>query len=149
MMDQGKRLFPDDDLSVVANEILQSKEVTGEAMARNNYVNQDNLQENIKILQENGITVNWHKRRCFTPETLTSYYRDVKTKLWPAFCRSIDFLDDEKGEQLMQALQDLPKNPYYKQYFEKRYFDLLQYHAMNDSWRAGRNAARRKTCKLD
>ena len=149
MMDHGKRLFPDDDLSVVANDILQSKEVTGEAMARNNYVNQDNLQENIKILQENGITVNWHKRRFFTPEMLTSYYSDVKEKLWPTFCNNIDFLDDKNGEQLMKALKNLPNNPYYKQYFDGRYFNLLQYHAMNDSWRAERNAALMKARKLE
>ena len=147
LMECGKRLFPDDDLSVVANEILQSKEVSGEAMARNNYINQDNLEENIRILKENGITVNWHKRRCFTPDMLNSYYRDVKTKLWPTFCKNIDFLDDKNGEQLMQALEDLPNNPYYKQYFDRCYFGLLQYHAMNDSARAKRNAALIKACR--
>lgn len=138
LMNQGKNLFPEDDLAPIAREILHSNEVTGEAFAHNNYVNQDNLQENERILREHNISVNWHKRRLFTPDMLHSFYSEVKDKLWPAFCNNIDFVDAD-GDQLMDALLNIPNNLYYQQFFNPRQLELLQYHALSDAKRAIRN----------
>lgn len=139
LMDEGKKLFPEDDLSSIAKDIIQSNEISGEAFAHNNFVNQDNFEENEKKLKDHGITINWHKRRVFTPDMLQKYYAEVKSKLWPALCGQIDFVDSH-GDELMESLLNIPNNPYYQQYFDPRQLELLQYHALSDVSRARRNA---------
>lgn len=144
LMKDGKKLFPDDDLSPIAKEILKSDEISGETFARNNFVNQDDFDENLQILKENGIKVNWHKKVCFTKEMLNTYYSNVRNTLWPEFCSKIDFVS-EKGEQLKDCLFNLPNNPYYRQYFDSLQLELLQYHTFDDIFRSNKNKIKRKS----
>lgn len=97
----------------------------------------------MKLHPFHNISVNWHKRRLFTPDMLHSFYSEVKDKLWPAFCNKIDFFDAD-GDQLMDALLNIPNNPYYQQYFNPRQLELLQYHVLSDAKRASINGYKTK-----
>ena len=51
------------------------------------------------------------------------------------------------GAKLKEELLALPKNDYYRQYFEQRYYDKLFYHTLEDKYRAEQKL-RRITIKV-
>jgi hypothetical protein len=138
LMEEGKRLFPEDDVQPYAQMILNSNEVTGYSFADNLYTNQDDCGTNLKRLERKGITVNWGKQWMFTPEMLHSYYQNIKNGLWEKFCNKIAFAD-ENEQQLKDSLLKIPQSPHYRQFFEEKELERLQYVALTDRSRAERN----------
>lgn len=138
-MKGGRKLFPEDDLSPIAQEILHSQSVTGEAFSYNTYVNQADIKKNEALLTDNGIKVDWHKRRCFTPDMLHQYYENINNGWWEEFCNNISFVDEDE-EEMKESLLNIPKNPHYKQYFDSRQLELLHYYTYGSMERAKRNA---------
>lgn len=137
-LQQGKRLFPKDILQQYSQAIRESKEVSFITFAENLYSNpQDNLKGNLERCERKGITVNPNLMYCFTPDMLTSFFMDVKNGLWEQYCEPIHF-PCKDGAKLKEELLSLPKNDYYKQFFEQRYYDKLFYHTLEDKFRAER-----------
>lgn len=140
---QGYSLFPKDDIQPYAQEILNSQEVTSTAFVNNLYTNQENSEVNLAKLNKKDINVNWGKRWCFTPDMLRSYYQNIKNGLWEEFCNQIAFVD--KNElQLKESLLKIPKSPYYRQFFDEREFEKLQYLLLDEKTRAEGNRKRVK-----
>lgn len=142
LMNEGKRLFPKDDVQPYAQEILKSDEVTGLSFAQNLYSNQEDFEINLQRLRNKGISVNWKKQWVFTPEMLHSYYQNIKNGLWENFCNQIAFAD-ENEQQLKESLLNLPKSLYYRQFFEERELERLQYISFEERNRAERNRLRK------
>lgn len=135
---EGKKLFPQDDVQPYAREILNTDEVSGITFANNLYKNHDNLDINLSRLSKKGIKVCWDKRWMFTQEMLHSYYQNIKNGLWEEFCNQIAFADSNEP-QLKKSLLELPKSPYYRQYFEEKEFKRLKYCDMSEKVRADKN----------
>lgn len=123
-MNQSQKLFPADNLSVLAQDILHSDEVSGETFARNLYTNQDDFNTNLNRLANKNIKVNWHTKRVFTADLLKQYYQDVKNGMWENFRQSISFFDEQE-DKFKESLLNLPSNPHYSQYFEEKQLDRL------------------------
>lgn len=138
LQQNGGRLFPKDDIQPYAQEILNSNEITGITFANNLYTNQDNLDNNIARLRKRGVNVNWGEQWCFTQDMLHSYYQDIKNGLWEDFCKQIAFVD-ENEQQLKESLLNIPQSPYYRQFFDEREYERLQYITLGKIARAKRN----------
>lgn len=137
-MEQGKKLFPNDDLAPLSNEIRHAHSVTGEAFCDNLYFNQDDMQTNLQILKDCGITVDWHKKREFSIDMLKQYYENIKNGWWEYFCKNIAF-EDKHDDELMESLIRIPQNPYYSQFFDAKQLDLLHYIMLEERRNAMRN----------
>lgn len=146
-LDGGKALFPKDELAQHAQHINNCNEVSFLSFADNLYANpQDNIQANLDRCQRKGITVNPNLKYCFTPEMLQDYFADIKNGIWERYCAPIHF-PCSNGAKLKEELLALPKNDYYRQYFEQRYYDKLFYHTLEDKYRAEQKL-RRITIKV-
>jgi len=141
--DSGKKLFPADDLSRLAQDIQHSNSVSGEVFAYNTYINQEDLDINRKKLLDMGIVIDWHRRKCFTPGLLKQYYENIRNGWWEQFCNNIVFIDKD-DEKMKESLLLIPQNPHYKQYFDPRQLELLHYYMYNDMERANRNSLQNK-----
>ena len=124
-MKGGKLLFPDDNIAEHAREIQESNEVSGETYALNLYSNQEDAHINEKRLSELGFKINWHKRMLFTPDTLDTFYSDMKNGYWEVFCNQI-FFGGKNGQQLKESLLNIPRNSDYSHFFLKNEWDRLQ-----------------------
>lgn len=143
LQQKGNKLFPKDDIQPYAQEILDSKEISGSSFANNLYTNQEKCEVNLARLNKKSIGVNWGKRWCFTPDMLRTYYQDIKNGLWEKFCNQIAFVD--KNElQLKESLLNIPKSPYYRQFFDEREFERSQYLLLDEKTRAEGNRKRVK-----
>lgn len=132
----GKVLFPKDELAQYAQQINNSNEVSFVSFADNLYANpQDTMQGNLERCERKGITVNPNLKYCFTPDMLEEYFADVKNGIWERYCSPIHFPCAE-GTKLKDELLALPKDEHYRQYFERRYYDKLFYHNLEDKYRA-------------
>ncbi len=128
LMEGGKKLFPQDRLSIYADDILNSQEITGYTFASNLYSNQDEFINNIESVERKNMHVNWQKQHHFTPEMLRPLYNDIKNGLWEDFCKNIYFADSKKGKLLHEELLRLPSNPNYSHYFiENEYKRIFEY----------------------
>lgn len=125
----GALLFPADELQPLAEEIRLSGEVSLDAFAYNLYANPlDNEVDNRRDLQAEGVTVNPHLRRQFTPATLTGYYADIRNGWWEHFCSQIYFGTSEAERSMAKAMRALPSDPHYAHYFDPTAWPLLNYH---------------------
>lgn len=128
MFDKGKKLFPKDELTDIAKIIRDSNKVTLMSFSDNLFSNPgDTLEGNMKACAENGITIDSTLDYHFTPEILQSFWLDIKNGRWEDFCKPIQFYG-KNGNELKEELLSLPSNPYYKQYFNSRYYERLFYH---------------------
>lgn len=124
---KGQSLFPADGISKYANEILHSKEISGDIFTENLYSNADNFEENMQSLHNQGYTVDWNRRSVFTEDMLNELAVDLQNGLWEQFCNQIYFNDLNIGDDLHESLLNLPKNPSYS-YF----FNMEEYHRIMD-----------------
>lgn len=137
-LEQGNRLFPKDILQPHSQAIRDSREVSFISFADNLYANpQDSLKKNLERCESKGISVNPNLKYCFTPDMLDSFFADVKNGIWEQYCEPIHFPCRE-GVKLKEELLALPKIEHYRQYFERRYYDNLYYHTLEDKYRAER-----------
>jgi hypothetical protein len=136
----GALLFPDDELSSISQQILDSKEVSLRGFAYNLYVNPgDDMDANLKKCKRYGIKVNKNLHYVFTKDSLDKYYRNICNGWWENFCNQIHFgCDEEKAKKIKTSLLELHKNPNYKQFFNKDYYDRLYYHQLYDERKAHR-----------
>lgn len=125
MMEDGKRLFPDDSIARHAKAIIDSSEVSGCVFADNLFTNQDDFQENLEAIQREGISVDWHRRPRFTQVMLNELEQDLKNGLWEHFCNQICFVDPDMGLQMRESLLRLPQNPAYSYYFKKEEYSRI------------------------
>lgn len=134
-MEQGTKLFPKDMLTLYAQDILKSKAISGQAFAYNLYVNpRDDMQTNLDRVRRNGFDIDFHKAWMFTEEMLDPYYKEIKHGLWESFCNQVYIAGDE-GERMKASLFNIINRPEYAQYFDRREFERLQYHAIDD-WKS-------------
>lgn len=131
MMEGGKKLFPPDRLSEYAQQIIDSKEISGVTFAENLYGNQDNFFQNIESVERKGLSINWKKRLHFTPEMLHALYADIKNGLWEEFCKNIYFADIRRGRDLHEDLLNLPSNPNYAHFFKENEYNRIFYYESN------------------
>ena len=137
-MNHGTDLFPEDLLAPYAREILDDNSISGQAFAYNLYVNpSDDMQTNLNRIWNLGYEVDFHKAWIFTEEMLDPYYRDIKNCVWEAFCRQI-YIEGKDAERIKDSLLTIPHRPEYAQYFDRREFGRLQYHAIDERRRAMR-----------
>ena len=131
--DKGKTLFPEDGINDIAKEILQDNQVSLKAFAYNLYVNpSDDKTKNEERCNRKGVIINPNLNRVFNKESLDYYYESIKQGWWFDFCEHIYFGDDDQSKLMKDALLKLPGNPYYEQYFNPEYYDLLYYHQVDD-----------------
>lgn len=141
-MDKGARLFPEDMLAPYAQEIINGNIISGRAFASNLFVNpQDEMQENLNRVRNAGHDVDFRKSWMFTEDMLDPYYKEIKHGLWESFCDHVFFGGDYGGE-IKDSLLSLPKRQEYKQYFDRRFFPQLQYHALSNWERNKRNSVK-------
>jgi len=116
--DHGRKIFPVDELSEMALEISNNTEFSQESFDRNLGENpRDNKNNNIKILKENGISINPNKQPySFDNDNLESFYLRMHNGGWDQFCDQIEF-PFEDNEILKAALRNVIKNPLYKEFF--------------------------------
>ena len=124
----GSLLFPTDSISKYAKEILNGNEISGATFIQNLYSNQDSFDENMQVLQQNNISVNWHKQMHFTGEMLQDLGQDLKNGLWEEFCKQIYIPDENKGKEMHESLLNLPKNPAYSHYFNINEYERITYY---------------------
>ena len=142
-MDSGKRLFPEDGIDRLAEEILNGNEISGETFTKNLYSNQDDLQENLNALEDKGIVINWHKKPHFDSEALHQIYQDIKNGLWEQFCNQVYFADANEGAIMHDSLLNLPKNPSYQHFFREDEYRRFTAYEQDLHSRAKRNALKR------
>ena len=138
-MDCGKKLFPNDNLAKFAKEIQDSNVVSGETFALNLYSNHEDAHTNEERLLKLGISIDWHKRMLFTPETLDGFYVDLKNGYWEQFCNQIYF-GGKNNQKLKESLLNIPNNSDYSHFFVKSEWDRLQYYNRELFKRAIKNA---------
>lgn len=129
-MHSGETLFPKDDLSVISHEINHSKMISGESFTKYMYFCQNDASEVIRILTDNGISINWHNKRLFYPNMLKQYYENIRNGWWEEFCNKIAIINSNE-KQIKESLLNLPKNPNYKQFFDPRQLELLHFFNYN------------------
>lgn len=130
LFNEGKSLFPKDNLCEIAKNIHESHEVSLLSFAENLYANpSDSLQKNLKRCKDKGIFVNPQLRYSYSSDLLATYYQDLKNGLWEQFCEPIYF-HHTQGKKLKEELLNLPNNPNYQMYFNKNYHNQLYYHMM-------------------
>jgi len=143
MMEGGKKLFPPDQISLHAQEILDGNEISGATFAENIYSNQDDFKKNMESVERKGISINWHKQVQFTPEMLHTLYEDIKNGLWEEFCKNIYFADTNYGRELHEDLLKLPSNPNYAHYFKEEEYTRIFYYESSLYKMAVKNAKKR------
>lgn len=135
----GQLLFAPDELSPIADIILTSKVISLSAFAYNLYVNpQDNEAENREICTRQGYAIEPHLRYVFTEELLEMYFDKIRNGWWEDFCNRIYWGDSKKALSLKQQIIELPRNMYYRQYFDKGEYRRLYYHQIDEEIRASR-----------
>jgi hypothetical protein len=141
----GALLFPDDELSSISQQILDSKDVSLRGFAYNLYVNpRDDMNANLEKCERYGINVNKNLHYVFTEALLDKYYRNICNGWWENFCNQINFsCNEEKAKKMKTSLLELPKNHNYEQFFNKDYYDRLYYHQRQDEHLAHRRLPKR------
>lgn len=116
---KGRLYFPEDELSLLAQRIRQSKVLSGEAFLNNLKSNpDDNKDVNYKECMTAGVRIDFMKKHIMFNEFERDMFREkIKKGFWLKFCNQIVFPKDTDG-RILRELMDLPNNPKYKKYFE-------------------------------
>jgi hypothetical protein len=137
----GALLFPDDELTAISQQILDSDEVSLRGFAYNLYVNPfDDMEANLKKCERYGIKVNKNLYYVFSEDSLDKYYSNICNGWWENFCNQIHFsCNAEKAKKIKTSLLELPKNPNYEQFFNKDYYKRLYYQQRCNECKAHRS----------
>lgn len=116
---KGKKYFPKDELSSLAQRIRMSKVLSGEAFSKNLASNpRDDKNDNYRDCKAAGIEIDFTKKHITFNEMEKDMFRKkMKTGFWLGFCAQIVFPNDLDGT-VMGEFVNLPNNPKYKKFFE-------------------------------
>lgn len=117
-MDNGEKLFKDEELNRKARRILSAGTLSGAAFERNLNGNPNDIREvNLEKLKDAKIEVDFSMSPVtFTQAELESYYKWVEDRGWEDFCSQIVFPHDADGK-LNAELRAIKDKPEYRQYF--------------------------------
>lgn len=117
-MEFGKKIFPEDELSIKCKDIFNSKVFSEEAFERNLTDNpEDDREANRKKIENKGYKVSSSKQSLkFSDEEKNEILLKIYNGGWNKFCDSIVIPIDKDGS-LMEALRNVPNIDRYKEYF--------------------------------
>lgn len=116
---KGRKYFPDDELSSLAERIRKSTVLSGEAFINNLRANPgDDYNKNFRDCKSAGVEIAFGiKHITFTNHEKAIYRKRINDGFWTRFCSQIVFPNDVDGK-VMQEFKSLPNNPKYKRYFD-------------------------------
>ncbi|MDV3873362.1 hypothetical protein CMT47_19580 [Elizabethkingia anophelis] len=117
-MEFGKKIFPEDELSIKCKDILNSNVFSEEAFERNLSDNpQDDREANRKKIEKEGYGVSSLKQPLkFSDEEKNHMLFKIHNGGWSKLCDSIVMPIDKDGS-LMEVLRNVPNDDRYKKYF--------------------------------